>query len=254
MSRNNLIYKDNKIIEASYSLTLIEQRILLLAISQINSAEKLTDNEIFQITASDYSLYFSIGKKESFREMKIAIAHLSKRWVKVIDDGDTVREISWISSKSSTTSKQTIEVRFSKDIAEYLGALKGSFTKYRLLHISNMSSVYSIRIYEMLMRWKVTRTLTLTVEQLKDRLLLTSKGYILFGSIKQKVVDPAMREIALYSDITPCYELIKQGKKVVAIKFSYQFKDGVDPQTLIKAEARLAIGAMKQSLGKSGKA
>lgn len=248
MISNNLIYKDNKIIEASYKLSLIEQRIVLLAISKINSSEKITENNIFTITASEYSLVFSIDKKEAFREMKKAMEDLSTRWVKVIDDGDTVTKIPWISLKSHTTSSQSIALRFNEDIVKYLSELSGDFTNYRLLNIRGMASVYSIRIYEMLMRWKLTRTVTLTVDQIRNRLELTSKGYAAFGNIKQKIIDPAMIEIGECSDVNPRYELIKRGNKVESVKFSFEFKEGRSPKEATKNDALKVIKKIRAAL------
>lgn len=248
MSSKNLIYKDNKIIEASYKLTLTEQRIVLLAISQVNSSKKLTENDVFTLSAEEYSTVFSITKDEAFREMKKAMKDLFNRCVKVIDDGDIYDEIRWISKKSATLSNQSIAIRFTVDIAEYLSCLEGSFTKYKLQHISRMNSVYSIRIYELLMQWKTKKTITMTIEQLKDRLQLTSKSYAAFGSIKQKVIDPAVLEITQCSDIVVNYDLIKAGKKVVSVKFYYNFKPGFDQKTDIRLDALDAIKQIKGRL------
>lgn len=244
----NLIYKDNKIIEASYKLSLTEQRIVLLAISMVNSYEKLTEDKLFTITASQYSLVFSITKDEAFREMKKAMLLLSSRWVKVIDDGNVVDEISWISKRSSVSSDQSITIRFTVDIAPYLSSLKGNYTNYKLLNISGMTSVYSIRIYELIMRWKNNKSIVITIEQLRDRLQLTSKGYAAFGNIKQKIIEPSINEINICSDINATYELIKSGKKVVSIRINFNFKDGMEPRATRKKEALSAIVKIQEIL------
>ena len=248
MTSNNLIYKDNKIIEASYKLSLTEQRVVLLAIGQVNSSEKLTENDVFVIEASDYSSMFSIDKKESFREMKEAIDSLRGRWVKVIDDGDNYKSIAWLSMIQSSISGQSIQIRFTKDIAPYLSQLEGSFTKYRIKNIRQMSSIYSIRIYELLMRWKDFKTVTLTVEQIRERLQLTSKGYSAFGNVKQKIIEPSINEITQLSDIDASYELIKKGKKVDSVRFSFQFKAGMEPKATQKKDALKAIKKIQSSL------
>lgn len=248
MSSKNLIYKDNKIIEASYKLTLTEQRLVLLAISQVNSSQKLSESDTFTLSAEEYSRVFSISKDEAFREMKKAMKELSKRWVKVIDDGNVSEEISWISKKSSTLDNQSIVIRFTVDIADYLGNLQGNFTKYRLMHISGMKSAYSIRIYELLMQWKTKRSVLMGLDQLRDRLQLTSKSYEAFGSIKQKVIDPSVKEINECSDIEAHYELIKDGKKVVALQFFYNFKPGRDPKEFLRQEALETLQNVKAKL------
>ena len=180
--------------------------------------------------------------------MKEAMMNLSRRWVKVIDDGNATDEISWISKRSSVTSNQSISIRFTKDIAPFLSQLEGNFTKYRVKNISRMNSIYSIRIYEMLMRWKSLKTVTLTVDQLKDRLQLTSKGYAAFGNIRQKVLDPSILEILDCSDIIPNYEMFKKGNKVESIKFNFTFKPGMEPKNEIKKDALKALKGIKYIL------
>lgn len=46
---NRLIVKSNKLIEASYRLTLNEQRVLLAGISQIDSRNSLEENMTFEV-------------------------------------------------------------------------------------------------------------------------------------------------------------------------------------------------------------
>lgn len=241
MSHKDLVCKDNRIIEASYRLTLTEQRIILFAIGQVNSQDKLNSNNVFKINASEYSSLFGIDKKEAFREMKEAMDILSERWVKVIVSDDKIDSIRWISKKSTTLSEQCIEVRFTADIAPYLSNLKGSFTKYQLLNISGMKSIFSIRIYEMLMQWKIKRSVTLKVEQLRDRLQITTAGYASFGNIKQKIIDPAIKEINACSDIDADYELTRKGNKIVSVKFQYRFKPGMEPKKSAVKQAKQAV-------------
>lgn len=236
MTSKDLIYKDNKIVEASYKLSLTEQRIILFAISHVNALEKLTEDDVFTITASEYSLAFSIDKKEAFREMKKAMEDLSNRWVKVIDTADRKTSVAWISEKSMAVSNQSIEIRFGTGIAKYLHKLQGNFTKYQIANIRGMKSVYAVRVYEMLIQWKTTKELTITVDKLRDRLEAQSKAYNTFSNVKLKIIDPAIREICEYSDILADYELIKKGVKVSAIRFFYKYKEGREPKPTDKKQ------------------
>ena len=43
MPKNDLVVKSNQVIEASYTLTTIEQRLILSAIAQIPKGEPVTD-------------------------------------------------------------------------------------------------------------------------------------------------------------------------------------------------------------------
>ena len=247
MENNSLIYKDNRIIEASYRLSLVQQRLVLLAISQINSIEILNNNKIFIITASEYSSVFGIGKDAAFREMKKAIDELYKASVKVIVEEGTVYDFRWISSKTSVTSNQSVQIRFTADIAPFLSNLKGSFTKYKFLNITGMSSVFSIRIYEWMMQWKIKKSVTVSIEQLKDRLQIIDK-YPAFANLKQKVIDVAIAEINELTDINISYELIKSGKKVVSVKFTFEFKEGKNADVEIKQSIKDVFNDIKKGL------
>lgn len=134
MADNNLIYKDNRIIEASYRLSIREQRLVLLAISQINALEKLNENKVITITASEYSSVFGVDQKNAFRDMKWAMDQLFNQFIKVIVNEDKTETFRWLSKKSATLSNQSVEVRFTADIAPYLHNLKGKFTKYQFLN------------------------------------------------------------------------------------------------------------------------
>jgi plasmid replication initiation protein len=247
MADNSLIYKDNRIIEASYRLSIREQRLVLLAISQINALEMLNENKVITITASEYSSVFGVDQKNAFRDMKWAMDQLFNQFIKVIVSEDKTEAFRWLSKKSATLSNQSVEVRFTADIAPYLHNLKGKFTKYPFLNISGMASVFSIRLYEMLMQWKSKRTLTITVDDLKDRLEIADK-YKAFANLKQKVIDTALEEINACSDIVVSYEPIKRGRKVVSVRFDYEFKKGMEPVQEIKQGIQDVIKDIRRRL------
>jgi plasmid replication initiation protein len=247
MKDKSLIYKDNRIIEASYRLTLKEQRIVLFCIRQINSNEPLTESKLFTISASEYSSVFGMTKDAAFREIKAAMDQLYERSIKVIDDSGKTDDYRWISRKSVVMPAQTIGFRFATDIAPFLSNLKGRFTKYQFMNVRNMGSVFSIRIYEMLMQWKIKKTMIITIDQLKDRLQVSDK-YPAFANVKQKVIDPAIAEINEFSDITANYELLKVGRKVVSVKFTFEFKPGINHKDVANIEGLSAIKGIKAGL------
>lgn len=47
MLKNNLIVKSNQVIEASYTLTTIEQRLILSAIAQVPKGEEISDDVLY---------------------------------------------------------------------------------------------------------------------------------------------------------------------------------------------------------------
>lgn len=247
MTNKNLICKDNRIVEASYKLTLKEQRIVLMSISQINSLEKLNENIIFIISASEYSCAFGMSEDAAIREMKAAIKLLYDRSIKVILDSGAVEDFRWISKKTTELPNKSVGLRFSQDIAPFLSNLKGRFTKYQFAHISDMKSVFSIRIYEMLMQWKVKRSVVISIAQFKDKLEISDK-YPAFANVRQKVIEPAILEISKCSDIVANYEVLKTGKKITAVKLSFEYKNKDNAAIEISSEAKARLSKLKEAL------
>ena len=53
----------------------------------------------------------------------------------------------------SLTQKRAVNIRFATDIYPYLSELEKNFTKYRLANIVQLTSVYAVRLYELLICW-----------------------------------------------------------------------------------------------------
>ena len=54
-SNSLTVVKSNKVVEASYMLSLAEQRVLLCCIAQIDSTAALSENYRFEVTAAGIS-------------------------------------------------------------------------------------------------------------------------------------------------------------------------------------------------------
>ena len=76
----NLIYKDNNLIEASYALTLSEQRLILVAIIAAREIEKeLTSDTLLTIHASEYMKHFNLGRQAAYEALQGACDNLFER-------------------------------------------------------------------------------------------------------------------------------------------------------------------------------
>ena len=79
-SKNELIVKSNRLIEASYRLDLVEQRIVLLAIIQARETGRgLNAMDFVPITARDYAERFGTDEKNAYRQIKEAASSLYQR-------------------------------------------------------------------------------------------------------------------------------------------------------------------------------
>lgn len=232
------IYKGNDLINANYKLSLSEQRLILSCIGQLKSNESLTSDMWIEVSVSDYAKAFNIDNKRAYIELKEIEKKLFERYV-FIDaealpketrhnfNADHKIKTRWVSHVAYNAEEQKIAIGFAPLIIPYLSQLQKEFTKYKLEHVSQMSSIYAVRIYEILAQhqFKDKKEVTISLSDLREKLQLEDK-YSLFGHFTSRVLVPAEKQINQYSNFTMQYDLIKKGRKVNAIRFKFSFKEG----------------------------
>ena len=249
---NNLrVTKSNHLIESSYHLSLQEQRLLLACISKIDSNNELI-NEI-TLSAEMYGSMFNIPQKRAYSELKNSSKKLYERSI-VLKGSEKDCWIRWISKRALYHKGEgKVEMTFSQDVIPYLTELKGRFTSYQIKNISSLRSVYSIRLYELLMQWKKTKTLLVTIDDFKTYLQLESK-YPNIKELRRRVITPAIDELNKESDIQIEVEYERKGRKIHQMKFTFKYKikgDGERQIDFLKEDLeknKLRIKAMKESL------
>ncbi|EHK5557261.1 replication initiation protein [Escherichia coli] len=220
MPTNLIAYKSNALIEASYKLTLQEQRLLLMCIGRLNPQDE-TPQKTFQITAGDfYQAFPDVGLSNAERRLQEAIDRLAERWILLRCETEQ-REIRWIQEKAKYfTGEGKIEIVFADSIIPYLTQLQGQFTKIVIKNVSALKRTYSIRIYELLMQFKSIGDRVISIDDFRSMLGLEKK-YQTFKSLNQLVITPAIKELNEKSDLSVSVDTVKQGRKVVALHFRF---------------------------------
>lgn len=219
-----IAYKSNSLVEASYKLTLQEQRLLLMCIGRLNPQEE-SPRKVFQITAKDFYLEFpAIGLGNAERHLHEAVNKLAERWIYLKSDIEE-REIRWIQEKAKYFNGEgKVEIVFSNSIMPYLTQLHDQFTKIVVKNVSSLRSVYSIRIYELLMQFKTVGDRLISIDDFRSFLSLSDKKYSSFKSLSQWVIKPAIKELNEKSNLSVSVEAVKQGRKVVSLHFRFKEK------------------------------
>ena len=216
--KNLTICKSNRIIEAGYKLSLNEQRVILACIAQVNSTEQLLKKDEFELSAKDFAKLFDISEDRAYSELQNIAKTLYQRSV-TIDNPDPKRpklkkiETRWISSIGYIPEEGKIFLCFAQKMLPYLSELKGQFTKYELKHIGNMTSIYAIRLYELLMQWKTTGKREIEIDWLKKQFEIEEK-YAAMKDFKKYVIDPAIKDINTHSNFTVSWTQRKTGRRV----------------------------------------
>ena len=222
MSNNHLVVvKDNKIIEASYTLTLSEQRVLLACISQIDSMNPLQPDNKFQVLATDLVELMELSRSNAYRDMKIAVDKLYNRSIKM--DGED-GEMRWLYRKEYVKDEGKLILYFSPEIIPYLSQLSEKFTAYKLKYVAQFKSNYSIRLYEILVQWSSTGEREVKIDWLRDIFQLEGK-YKAIKDFKKYIIDPAIADISEHSNIRASYSQRKSGHTVTHFQFKFGLKN-----------------------------
>jgi plasmid replication initiation protein len=219
---NALVTKANALIEASYTLSLNEQRIVLACAAQLDGRRPPPKNDIFVVSADEYADLFDIDSKSVYRLMEEAVNRLYERDIRKIE-GKTRTRMRWVYKAEYLKGEGKIRLGFSPEVSPYITLLHKRFTRYKLAEIAELNSPISIRIFEMLMQWRTTGILDIEVEDLRERLQLGDR-YPRFSNLKQRILDPVCAELTQKTSFDVTWRPIKKGRAVHRLQFYFDEK------------------------------
>ncbi|MCE5251369.1 replication initiation protein, partial [bacterium] len=208
--------KSNYLIEASYRLSLQEQRLILLMVSQIKPEDQ--SFHIYRIAVKDFNRIVGITSEGSYQRTKELTKKLLERSMQIIKD-KSVLQITWLSSAEYFEGKGYVELSFDPKLKPYLLQLKEFFTRYRLRHVIRLKSSYSIKLYELLKQYETIGKRSFTLEELRKKLGLKDEEYPLYANFKQKILSKVQEELNATTDLSIHFHERKTGRKVVGIVF-----------------------------------
>jgi plasmid replication initiation protein len=231
LEKKELVVKSNRIVEASYRLTLNEQRIILYAICRCREEQKgLFPNQPVTITADLFIRQFpAIGKQHVYEQLKVAMDSLYDRSVTYYDIDpatgmERVNKTRWISRASYIDGAGRVQVVFTQDVIDHITRLETEFTSYQLEKVGNMTSSHAIRIYEMLAQYREIGTRELNLKWLRDALQIADDEYRFTANFMDKVLDAAVKQINDHSDLTVSYKSKKTSRAITAFLFKIKEK------------------------------
>lgn len=245
------VVKSNSLIQAKYRLSIQEQRIMLLAISQISKDEVLTDQVMYSVQASDFKKFTGISLKQSYEELKKAALKLKRREVSIYEKPngqgkhDEILVAGWVQSIKYVKNQSRVDLRFNHDMVPYLNELRKEFTAYVIskneqTSLLKMNSSYAFRIYELMMQWKGTAS----EEDVCERAIELSwireifdlpDSYKAIGELKRRVLNPALKEINENSPYWVKMSQEKSGRIITHIRLIFGHKA---PLTLNKKRGK----------------
>lgn len=169
--QNKLVVKDNALINASYYLSLVEQRLVLLGI--VEARDNQSQNNEFTIHVNSYISAFGVDDSTAYLSIKDACKRLKKReftFIRVVNGVAEKVESYWVQSVAYAENSSYVKIRFTDDVMPLITKLEKHFTSYQLEKVKDLTSIYAIRLYELLISWKQTKKLELPLADLRLKL------------------------------------------------------------------------------------
>ena len=214
------ITQDNQLIEACYSMTLNEKRVLFLGISSVDPMifPDSTVPLVCEINVDQWREYFP--SDNPWRDIKDAADRLLTRYVTLHPRSGITEKITWFDSVKYMENEGRIVIKFGYSIRIRLSGMLEQFTKIDLLSVNKLKTLHSIRLYELLSQFKKTGYRKISVEDFKFS-MNCSNSYARIAELKRRVLEPAMKEINNFSDMKATYREVKLGRKITDFEFFF---------------------------------
>lgn len=233
MDKNHIVSKSNALIDSAYAISLAAQRVVILAIIEAREQGTLIKaGGLLRIYAADYQKHFDCVKSMSYSSLKNACDNLYEAeftWHSKDDKGnDKLNKSRFVQRASYSDGGGYVEIMFGNDVIPLITRLSESYTEYDLKQIKDLKSAYSLRIFEIIMKWSnVGKTPPMLLADLREKLGIADDKYKNMSDFKKRVLDLAMSEITQTTDYKVSYDQHKRGKEILSFTFKFTKKSAI---------------------------
>lgn len=245
--KTELIVKDNALINASYNLDLVEQRLILLAIVEARESGKgINANDPLTVHAESYINQFGVHRNTAYQALKDACDDLFARqfsYQSLSEKGNVINHKSrWVSEVAYVDNEAVVRLIFSPAIVPLITRLEEQFTKYEIQQISNLSSAYAVRLYEILIAWRSTgQTPLIDIHDFRNKIGVLDTEYKRMYDFKKYVLDIAIKQVNQHTDITVKVEQHKTGRSITGFSFSFKQKKSATKSMVQKKDEPIVL-------------
>lgn len=229
------VYQSNKLIEASYTLTLNEKRLVLYAASLMDSRKAAPPNGHVTFGVEDFAKAFGMDmdvRKDVYDMLKDAVERLYTReitrYIYPEKGNEEPRKATmrWIYYKEYKEGEGKLVIGFSPTVLPYLTLLEREFTGFKLKNISELTSFNSFRLYELMAQHLGFGSRTFELLKLRE-LFQMEKKYPNVKDFRRYVLDLSVKEVNQHTDLKLECEPIRKGRSISGFKFTIKKNDQI---------------------------
>ncbi len=223
-NKANLVVKTNRLNTALQNLSKVEIRIIQLAIVDARETNTGLKTDVpLRIDALRYAEVFGGTRQNAYGRMKEAEETLFNRRFTIPDGNGKPIKSRWLQQVQYFDGQGAIELVFTVAIVKAISRIDGIkdfFTSYLLEQTVDLDSVYSVRLYELLVQWKkVKQTPLFELVKFRNQMGIDADEYKRMSDFKRRVLDVAVDEINVKTDLKIKYENVKKSRSIIGFKF-----------------------------------
>jgi plasmid replication initiation protein len=216
----------NILIRMAQGLTLPEKRVVSICMAQLDSVKlDNTGRYKFKLSAQDYAKQFGITDETAYEQLKEVgnkLLHRIAEEVRQTPKGRNIRRWQWVSFAEYQDGEGWIKLTFNHEMTPHLFMLRKEFTSYKLTQTSALRSIYSWRLFELLMQFKGTGLLRITIDEFCHAMEAPESARKNFGQLRLRVIEPAVKELIGKNNLLLEWELTKAGRRVTGLEFKFK--------------------------------
>jgi len=239
---NPLLYQANAFIQACYKMTLNEKRIINIFISQLRRDQANDPSNIFMLDLNMFNDFY--GLENTHANIDKAARSLTGKKLRFLNDYIDKNGINWLDEEivmvtRAKYGKGFIKLKFSEDLMPLLeGFSKGNFTPYALKDTIKLTSIYSIRFYE-LFRQKIDfKKREFSLDKIREMFGLHDK-YKSRQNLYRRVIKSSIDDINKNTDMRVACSPMKEGRKIVGYGFTFKITAEEESKKLSSFAARI---------------
>ncbi|MDC6237012.1 replication initiation protein [Ralstonia solanacearum] len=240
----------NELVRRAQRMKLSEKRLLALAIAKCNPKLKILLHKAtaidpktgfapgwsIRVTAEEFmEAYPQVDPKHAYSDMKAAADGLFNCVIEwdgfEVDRGKKKpirKKARWLYEMAEPTSGPGwVQLVFSPSVAPYLLGLDQAFTQYKHRHASDLRSMYSWRLLEVMAQFRSTGLVTIKYDEFCEAMEAPASCVKDAGQLRRRVIEPAVKELREKNGLSIEWEATKPaGRKISGFVFKFQ----ADPQ------------------------
>ncbi len=250
MDKKSLVVQSNRLVEAKYRLSVEEQKIVKILVSQIQKDDE--DFKDYEFHIKDLAELLDMDHSNTYGVLRGITKRLVSRVLEFYDqEKKEFIQASWLSGAKYKEGLGTVTLHFDPLLKPLLLQLQSYFTKYEIGQVLRFKGQYTIRFFEFRKSFlgRQKQEIVFVLSELREVLGLQKNEYKIFRDFRNRVLEPARLELLEKTGKSFIWEPVRQGRggKITGIRFVF---DG-DGESEPGREERMIPSPMKTKNGKT---